>query len=735
MMREMEIFDVMTANRDKRIWAIAQGGDLDIRDDNLPPELVVKPNRQGPLEGGAFPYLRGEEAIEKMQVDDGLQVNLFASEEQFPRLVNPVQMAVDTNSRLWVSVWPSYPHWNPTEPRRDALVILPDEDNDGRADELIVFADELNSITGFEFWGGGVLVAAPPEIWFLKDTDGDDKADYKLRVLQGLSSADTHHSANAMLIGPDGWLYWSRGIFNVASFETPTITFRSGTSGVYRFNPRTFEIEFHYPIGPNPHGDVFDRWGFQFANDATSGTGGYVNIGKGLRPGDKQWFEKEWRPVAATGILSSSHFPEKYQNNFLICNTIGFLGVLQYNVTYNGAEIRAIRTDDLLQSSDENFRPADLEIGGDGALYVADWHNVLIGHMQHNMRDPNRDHEHGRIYRVSAKGRETLSPAKMKGKPIAKVLQNFFSRENGVRYRTRLELSGRESSEVIAEVAAFVATLDPANDAPQHDEAQALLECLWVHEEHRVPNLDLVRKTFLAQEPRVRAAAIRSLGHWAGKVEGWQSTLIAAARDASPLVRAEAAKAAVEFRNLTGAEVIFEVATRPLDPELNDVLNYARQSVNVDAMIAQAIQSGRKLSPAAVTYALQNADPKLLLQMEKSPAVFRAILSRGKIPTEQRWQAIHALAREDGRSNLEQLIACIRSAEKQNQASLGDLADMLAGVANDQLTNSAAALRQLAEDTSSSAVRKAAYSAWFRSGDARQAWRTRAGRERCWPMR
>ena len=174
----------------------------------------------------------------------------------FPRLVNPVQMAVDTDSRLWVSVWPSYPHWNPTEPRDDALLIFPDEDGDGNADECIVFADELNSVTGFEFWGGGVLVAAPPEIWFLKDTDGDDKADVKIRMLQGVSSADTHHSANAMVIGPDGWLYWSRGIFNVANFETPTKTYRSGTHGVHRFNPRTFEVEFHFPIGPNPHGDV-----------------------------------------------------------------------------------------------------------------------------------------------------------------------------------------------------------------------------------------------------------------------------------------------------------------------------------------------------------------------------------------------------------------------------------------------------------------------------------------------
>ncbi len=451
MMREMEIFDVMTANRDARVWAVARGGDLAVSDSNLPAELEVKTNIPGELPGGKHKYLGGKEAIEKMKIAEGMQVNLFASEEMFPEIVNPVQMAVDTNGRLFASVWPSYPHWNPTEPRRDKIVCLPDDNGDGVADRCITFADELNSVTGFEFWGGGMLVAALPEIWFLKDTDGDDKADVKIRMLQGVCSADSHHSANAMLIGPDGWLYWSRGIFNVATMETPTRTVRSGDSGVHRFNPRTFEMEFHFPIGPNPHGDVFDQWGYQFANDGTGGSGSYVNIGKGI--GNKPWFKMRVRPVAATGLLSSSHFPEKNQGNFLICNCIGFLGVLQHEVKYNGAEITATEIEPILVSSDPNFRPTDVEIGGDGALYVSDWSNAIIGHMQHNMRDPNRDHEHGRIYRVTAKDRPLVKPVQMKGKPIAEVCRAFYAKENSTRYRARLELSGRNTAEVVSTVA------------------------------------------------------------------------------------------------------------------------------------------------------------------------------------------------------------------------------------------------------------------------------------------
>lgn len=720
MMREMEIFDVMTTNRDKKIWAVAKGESYVVKDDNLPEEEVVKPNKIGPLEGGAFPYLGGEEAISKMDVHPEMEINLFASEEQFPRLVNPVQIAVDTDSRLWCSVWPSYPHWNPTKPRKDAIVILPDDDGDGKADELIVFADGLNSVTGFEFWGGGVLVAAPPEIWFLKDTDGDDKADVKLRMLQGVSSADTHHSANAVVMSPDGWMNWSRGIFNVAAFETPTQTYRSGRSGVHRFNPRTFEVDFHYPIGPNPHGDVIDRWGFQFANDGTSGTGGYVSIGKGERPGNKQWFKKEWRPVAATGILSSSHFPEKFQNNFLICNTIGFLGVLHYEVKYNGAEITAVRTDDIVRSSDPNFRPSDIEVGGDGAIYVADWHNALIGHMQHNMRDPNRDDKHGRIYRIAAKGQQPLKPVKMRGKPIKEVLQNFFAKENATRYRTRLELSGRDTKDVVAEVMTFTKGLNPGNDDPNHDEAQALLECLWVLEEHRVPHMDLVKKTFASREPRVRSAAIRTLGHWAGKVDNWHETLVSAARDESALVRAEAVKAAVEFTGLTAAEVIFEVATRATDPELNDVLAYGKRNINVDAVVQDTIKSGRKLSPAAEAYVLQNASVADLVKLKPTETIYRTILGRKEASASQLANALDGLSKLTGGDKLETLMKLIDTARKSD-GNIAGLGKVLASQPSAALARVRKQIEDLAINGNTSATKQMGYAAWVAAagpGDA-----------------
>jgi plastocyanin len=653
-----------------------------------------------------------------MKLAEGMEINLFASEAMFPRLINPVQMAVDTNSRLWASVWPSYPHWKPTEPRRDALLILPDEDRDGIADECIVFADQLNSVTGFEFWGGGVLVAAPPEIWFLKDTDGDDRADVKLRMLQGISSADTHHTANAMLIGPDGWLYWSRGIFNVANLETPTRTYRSSQSGVHRFNPRTFEVEFHFPIGPNPHGDVFDRWGYQFANDGTSGTGSYVNIGRGVS--NKQWFEKRVRPVSSTGILSSEHFPAKNNNNFLICNTIGFLGVLQHRVNYNGADITATEIEPILVSSDPNFRPSDLEIGGDGALYVSDWHNVLIGHMQHNMRDPNRDHEHGRIYRVTAKGRKLLKPARLKEKPVAEVCKHLLSPTNSVRYRARIEMSGRDTSEVVAMIKTFTARLSPRNAFPDRDEAQALLECLWVLEEHRTPDVSLVETTFQAREPRVRAAAIRTLGHWAGKIDGWQSILQSAARDESPLVRAEAVKAATCFPKYPASEVILEVASRPVDPELNTVISYAAKEIDIESLIKEMILSGTRLSPPARKYALQNMAVEDLLKLPLDQEIFRTVLNRKNVTVEELELTLRQLARLTNRNSLDLLLELLTDPQSQSSVHMFGLGELLVKHSSAELAAFNGQLQNMATNGATAEIKSLGYAAWIiadRSGD------------------
>ena len=507
---ELKMLDVMTANRDPKIWATALGSNFTVDDSNVPAPVPVKSNIGGKSrssnknkEGNAI-YSSPEETLKKLRVPEGFKVNLFAHEKMFPELVNPVQMSVDTKGRLWVAAWKTYPKWEPLKEMSDRLLILPDEDRDGVADKAITFA-KIHNPTGFEFWNGGVLVGSAPDIWFLKDTDGDDVADLRIKMVGGIDSADTHHAMNNFQYGPDGGLYYQRGVFHVSNVETPwTTPHKSGASAMYRFNPRTFTFSQHAGNSPNPHGISFDRWGYHYATDGTGGRA-YQVVPKGNGFAMRGLLKKEVRPVASSGIISSANFPDDKQQCFMLCNTIGFLGLKHYKLTRNPetGEVNGQPLGDLFVSDDRNVRPSDADFGSDGALYVSDWHNVIIGHMQHNIRDPQRDHNHGRIYRVVNTAKPLQKPVAIDGEPINALLNNLKHPIDGVRYRTRIELSVHPTDSLVAAISKWVSNFD----AKDPNEAHHMLEALWVLQAHNVKDDKLMGTLLTSADPNVRIAA------------------------------------------------------------------------------------------------------------------------------------------------------------------------------------------------------------------------------------
>ncbi|TWT87832.1 PVC-type heme-binding CxxCH protein [Neorhodopirellula pilleata] len=535
---ELVMLDVMTANRDEAIWAASEGKQYVVDDSNVPPPIKVISNVGGGSRSssaekeGSVDYLSPEESLAKINVPEGYQLNVFASEVQFPDLANPVQMQVDAKGRLWVASWNTYPKWEPGKEMNDSLMILEDTDNDGKADTRKIFAHVHNPL-GFEFWGGGVIVTSGPDLLFLKDTDGDDKADMRYPILQGLGTEDTHHAANNLIMGPDGGIYWQSGIFLVHNHETPwKSNLAIGASGMYRFDPRTFAITPHAANSPNPHGTSFDYWGYCYANDGTGGKSYQVRPeGKGFKM--HMLLTKEFRPVAGDEILSSQHFPEEIQNDFLICNTIGFLGVKQYSLDREGdgktrkfGEVWGTPGLELLNSDDRNFRATDAVVGEDGALYVSDWHNAIIGHMQHNIRDPNRDHKHGRIFRLTVKDRPLQEPVKIDGEPIAVLLENLKHPVNGVRHRSRVELSARDSDAVIAAAQQWIKGFDPNDEI----EAHHLLEALWLHQQHGVKNETLLN-SLLGSSVKHAVVAASTVKHFWENVDVNGATDFAAAAE------------------------------------------------------------------------------------------------------------------------------------------------------------------------------------------------------------
>jgi len=704
--REMEVLDVMTANRDKRVWAAAKGVDLKVDDSNTPPFIPVITNKPGPGPNGEHVFLDGDEAIGKMTVAKGMKVNLFASEKQFPALAKPVQMSFDAKGRLWVATWPSYPHWKPKEAMNDQILIFEDTNGDGRADAMTVFADGLHCPTGFELVNGGVLVAQAPDLLFLKDTDGDDKADVRVRVLSGLDSADTHHASNSFQLDPGGALYFQEGTFHHTQVETPYgPPVRCANAGVFRYEPKSQKFDVYVTYGfANPHGHVFDRWGQDVVIDGT----GAVPYHGALFSGHLDFPQKHstpptvyaqrTRPCPGLETLSSRHFPESMQGNLLVPNVIGFQGILQYRVADNGASFGGTEAEPILSSSDPNFRPSDVEVGPDGAIYLLDWQNPIIGHMQHNLRDPSRDRTHGRIYRITYEGRPLLKPAKIAGEPVAKLLDLLKEPEDRVRYRARVELGARDAKEVVAALGQWVAALD--KDDPNYE--HHLTEALWAHQAQNVVNVDLLKRVLKSPEFRARAAATRVLCYWRDRVPDALALLKTLAADPYPRVRLEAVRAASFFDQPEALEVALISAEQPTDVYLDYVRNETMKAL--EPVWKKAVAEGRPVrftSDAGARYFLKGVSTDELVKMPKDRAVDLELLFRKGVRDEDRRAALADLAGREGKGSLRVLLDAIRAQDEgkgaRDEGVVFDLVRLLTSLPAAELAAGRADLEAMAE--------------------------------------
>jgi glucose/arabinose dehydrogenase/azurin/lysophospholipase L1-like esterase len=646
---EMTQRDVMTANRDKRIWAVAKGGDLAVDDSNLPPVEKIKSNHPGPNPDESFKFLGAQEAISKMKVHSGMKVNVFASEEQFPELAKPVQMAWDTKGRLWIAVWPNYPERTPQSKVGDSLIMLEDTNGDGKADKCTHFIDDLNAPTGFQFYKDGVLVMEAPDLWFARDANNDGKADSMERVLMGMSSADSHHTANSMCLDPGGAVYLSDGVFHRTQVETATGPVRNNDAAIFRYEPRTAKFETYVAYNfANPHGRAFDYWG----NDLiTDGTGNNTYFGPAFSghidyPAKHDKLNEFWarpsRPCAGTAILTSRHFPAQFQGNFLNCNVISFQGIYRVKVTEDGSGLKGERMEDLISSTDPNFRPVAVNVGPDGAIYLADWQNPIIGHMQHHLRDPNRDHDHGRIYRITYEGRPLMKPAKIDGEPIPALLKLLKEPENQTRELAKIELGKRNTAEVIAAVKKWAAALDAKDPSYEHH----MSEALWVHQWHNVVDAELLKRMLHSPDAHARAAAGRVLCYWRDRVPDALALFKTLAGDENPRVRLEALRGASFFRTAEAADAALTALKHTTDYYLDYTLGETLKQLK--PWWGKALESGESLAgdnPAGRDFLLHTINTPELLKMPRSEMVLQAILTRPDAADADRMVALGDLAK------------------------------------------------------------------------------------------
>ena len=562
---ELEKTREMTVIRDQSIWATLKGENFDMvaadaQTLTLPPvETNYKPSEKN----GVVDYASGKVAETKIKVPEGYKIELFASEEDFPNLANPVSLAFDNKGRLWVATMASYPHYRIGDPLpEDKLLIYEDTDGDGKADKETVFAGDLHIPIGFEINHDGVYVSQSSSLVLLKDVNGDDSYDIKEVLLSGFDDHDTHHAISAFCADPSGAIMMGEGIFLHTNVESAYGTHRGTNGGFFRYSPQQKKLTRHaqYKI-PNPWGIAFDDYGQDFFLH-TSGTKFSWMLPGSVKPVYGVNMEapdlitsNNVRPTSGVEFISSRHFPEDVQGDVLINNNIGYLGAKQHKVMEDGTGFATEYRQDLFVSEDLNFRPVDLEFAPDGSLYIVDWQNALIGHMQHSARDPLRDHEHGRIYRMTHPGRPLVEPAKVDGASIAELLENLKLHEYRTRYRTRRELRGRDAAEVVPAAVAWA--------AKQSDDRHKL-EALWVTWGADNVDVALLEELLQSEDHKIRSAAVRVL-RYQPQLGKQHELLMTAARDSHGRVRMEAVAAGSRGDQEQGLAILAAAEAKGVD--------------------------------------------------------------------------------------------------------------------------------------------------------------------------
>ena len=491
--------------------------------------------------------------LASMTVPDGFELNLFATD---PVLTNPINLNWDTRGRAWVSMSSTYPHIKPGKEPNDRIVILEDTDQDGTADKSTVFADGLLVPHSVMPVKGGAYVCSATEFLFLSDTDGDDRADHKRVVFSGFGNADVHHMIHALRWAPWGELYFNQSIYINSFIETRWGKRRLNGSGVWRFRPETERLEIFARGAVNPWGHAIDRWGQSFITDGAGGQGPHYTFpGAAFR--SAVGAPKTLPGLVAgkpngTGceVLSGRHFPEEWAGS-IVENDFRANRTVRYKITENGSGFAAEEVETLIRSSRQTYRPVDLKVGPDGALYIVDWYNAIIDHGEVDFHHPLRDKAHGRIWRLRAKDRPLVKRPKISGASIEVLLDQLKAPEDYTRTQAKRELATRSQNEVLPKLKLWLASLPVDSPNREHH----LLEALWLHGAMNAPNEELLRKVLKSTEARARANAVRILFHWRAHINNPYELFRAAIDDEHSRVRLEAVNVLRELGSLESANI------------------------------------------------------------------------------------------------------------------------------------------------------------------------------------
>ncbi len=654
----------MTEARDEAIWAsvnpVNQVNPVPPDDSRTDPLPVITGDR--PINEWVSPA----DELKAFKIDPRFEVSLFASEEDFPELfVKPIAIRFDGKGRLWVSTSTTYPQIMPGEAPQDRILILEDTNGDHRADKCSVWANKLAIPLSFEFGNGGVFVSDQPHLTFLKDTDGDGKADHREKLLTGFGTEDSHHALHDFVWSPEGDLIFRESIFHHSQVETPYGPVRARESSFFRYTPATGKLlAFGSYMSTNPWGITFDDWGFHvgshpvFASAVHALNAPYPDIH--VPAGN---YFPAYSGTCGQEFLTSSHWPKDLRDKkhfmrvrYKPTNEVELHEWVEHDTHFEEKKVGIV-----FQSTNLSFIPVDIQQGPDGAMYIADWYNPVKGHAQYSLRDTRRDKKSGRIWRITAKDQKLEAAPKIAGASIPELLELLKSENYRTRYRAKVELRVRDESEVavatgmrlgdlfeefksvsdydeghVHEIWELMSSQLPLLSHPQKKKPAAkerTLAEIVSDPEHGVILAAIVAER--ASQPEARVAALRLLRVLAAEHrEGFaregedsihgafmyvQTMLRDRANDPSGLVRLEAAIAASYIGTPEALEAALDLLKHPMD----SYLTYALRT-SLDSHTLQPLWKGNP--------AFMQKHPELEKFLKDSEPTKPALMAKKKKP-------------------------------------------------------------------------------------------------------
>ena len=613
------------------------------------------------------PWRSPAEALKAFVVPEGFEVQLVAAE---PDIGKPVSMAFDVSGRLWVAETRGYPiETSADKAPGDVVRILSDFGGDGRARGNRVFADGLSMPDAVAPFRDGAVVFSIPDVVRLRDTDGDGRADRRETLYGPFGATDTHNLANNFRRGFDGWFYGGQGVGNQTRVRGTDGHWLEMRGSTFRFRGDGSRIEKVGDGQANVFGLCFDPLGNLFTSDCHSMPiyqvihgGFYPVFGK---PHDGLGYAPQmlWHNHGSTAIAGLAHcdeplWPAEFQGDFLLGNVVTSR-VNRDRIEDRGSTRIAHEMPDLVATTDPWFRPVDVQFGPDGALYIADFYNRIIAHVEVPLSHPGRDRTSGRIWRVVRKGSD--------GRPMLRQRQDFRSLDAAGRLRRLADPSFAHRLAVLnhfcdlpeAEAAPFVAPLRAAL-ADRSEPVPLRVGALWTLERRGLLQPAEWAAAVEASDPLLRLHALRVMVERPVFSKPEQARVVAALGDPSaPVVRAAADALARHpgFEHLSPL-----LALRSRIPEADTHLVYQVRKALRDQLLDEAVFRRFRASGTA--------DPEMVAAVvDVCPAIptaesagFLLEYLRHRPPTESGFMdRLRHGARHGRESDLQAFVAALRS--------------------------------------------------------------------------